>query len=86
MVDYAFNPSGLNARRGAELTVHNEGQLAHNLTVERPGTSKKLAATSTFLPGKSEKLAIEVPAGHYNIVCTVPGHVSRGMRGTLRVE
>jgi plastocyanin len=86
MTDYAFTPGSARVRRGAELTVRNDGQVAHNLTVERPGSSSELTGTDTFLGGRSEKLRIDLTPGRYRMVCTVPGHEQRGMTGTLTVR
>jgi len=86
MTDYAFTPGSARVQRGAELTVRNDGQVAHNLTVERPGSSSELTGTDTFLGGRSEKLRIDLTPGRYRMVCTVPGHEQRGMTGTLTVK
>ena len=86
MTEYAFTPGKGAVRRGVELTVRNDGQLAHNLTVERSGSGDKLIGTSTFLGGGSEKLSVDLPPGRYAMVCTVPGHEERGMVGTLEVR
>ena len=87
MTEYRFDPRQVTARSGVELTVRNDGQLAHNLTVERDdGAHQKLIATDTFLAGESRKLRVDLSPGRYAIVCTVPGHVQRGMAGTLTVR
>ena len=86
MTDYRFDPRGVRARSGAELTVRNDGQVAHNLTVERRGSGEKLIGTDTFISGESRKLRVDLSPGRYAIVCTVPGHEQRGMIGTLAVR
>jgi plastocyanin len=87
MTDYRFHPAKPTVRRGVELTVRNEGQLAHNLTVERAGSApEELIGTDTFLTGESRKLRVDLSPGRYAIVCTVPGHEQRGMVGTLTVR
>jgi plastocyanin len=84
MTDYRFHPANATVRRGVELTVRNEGQVAHNLTVERGGGAhEKLIGTDTFLTGESRDLRVDLSPGRYAIVCTVPGHEQRGMVGTL---
>ena len=84
MTEYEFTPRQVTARRGAELNVRNEGELAHNLTVERGG--ERLTGTDTFLAGRSTTLKIDIPPGRYEIVCTVPDHARLGMAGSLRVR
>ena len=82
--EYQFTPSNVTAKRGSTITVDNKGKIAHNLTVEQGG--KKVAGTPTFLPGKTEKLKVDLKPGTYQMLCTVPGHVQLGMKGTFTVK
>jgi plastocyanin len=84
MKEYAFNPSDVTVKRGGTVTAENKGTIAHNLTVEQG--SKKVAGTSTFLSGKSEKLKVDLTPGKYKMLCTVPGHEQLGMKGTFTVK
>ena len=90
MTDYAYSPKSLTVDRGAAIGVTNEGQIAHNLKIERGPDPKdetdELAGTDTFLPGDRETLAVDLPPGRYVMVCTVPGHRELGMTGKLRVR
>jgi plastocyanin len=90
MDEYSFDPEDATVKRGASITVENDGQIAHNLTIEEgpdpKKESKKLAGTSTFLGGKSEKLEVDVQPGKHAMVCTVAGHRELGMIGTITVE
>jgi plastocyanin len=87
MTEYEFTPRDVTVQRGTELTVRNDGQIAHNLTVERSrAAGEKLLGTDSFLGGRTEKLKVDIPPGRYAMVCTVPGHLQLGMAGTLRVE
>jgi plastocyanin len=87
MTEYEFTPRNLTVRSGVALTVRNEGEIAHNLTVEPSRTSgEKLIGTDSFLGGRSEKLKVDIPPGRYAMVCTVPGHLQLGMTGTLMVK
>jgi plastocyanin len=90
MDEYSFNPSDATVKRGATITVENDGQIGHNLTIEQgpdpKKETKKLAGTSTFLGGKSEKLEVDVTPGKHAMVCTVSGHRDLGMRGTITVK
>ena len=87
MTEYEFTPRTVTVKRGTELNVRNDGQIAHNLTVERstPG-SEKLIGTDSFLGGRSAKLRVDLPPGRYKLVCTVPGHEQLGMVGSLAVR
>lgn len=90
MDEYSFDPKDATVKRGATLTVENDGKIAHNLAVEQgpdpKEETKKLAGTSTFLGGKSEELEIDLKPGKYAMVCTVAGHRQLGMTGTMTVE
>ncbi len=86
MTEYRFTPRSPAVNRGVELSIRNDGQIAHDLTVEQIGSSRKLAGTDSFLGGRSRKLKIDLALGRYKIVCTVPGHEQLGMAGTLTVK
>jgi uncharacterized cupredoxin-like copper-binding protein len=59
--------------------VKNTGQVPHDFKI----AGKK---TKNIDPGKSATLKITFKkAGKYPYVCTVPGHLALGMKGTLRV-
>ena len=72
------------------IHVTNEGEIAHNLKIERgPDPSKEtdeLAGTDSFLPGDSENLKVDLPPGRYAMVCTVPGPPRARHDGELRVR
>jgi plastocyanin len=87
--EYQFIPSNVVVKQGGTITAENVGTIAHDLTVEQgPDPTKKtakLAATPTFLAGKSEKLTVNLKPGKYAMVCTVAGHRQLGMTGTFTV-
>jgi plastocyanin len=89
--DYRFDPKHLIVRRGARLAVSNDGEVAHNLTIERGSNPRRqsdaLLGTGSFLPGRRVDLRVDLPAGRkYAFACTVPGHRDLGMYGTVRVR
>jgi plastocyanin len=90
MTDYRFQPRDVTVTPGATIRVTNEGEIAHNLKIERGPDPKdetqELAGTDSFLPGDSETLEVKLPRGRYAMVCTVPGHRELGMTGTFRVR
>ncbi len=90
MSEYKFVPRAVTIAPGATIRVTNEGQIAHNLKIERGPDPKdetqELAGTDSFLPGDSETLEVNLPRGRYAMVCTVPGHRELGMTGTIRVR
>lgn len=87
MTEYEFTPRVARARQGAVLRVRNEGEIAHNLTLEPAGgNGDELIGTDSFLGGRSKDLEVDVPPGRYSMVCTVPGHKQLGMVGTIEVR
>ena len=90
MSEYEFQPRNPTVDRGATIRVTNEGEIAHNLKIERgpdpTRETEELAGTDSFLPEDSENLKIDLPPGRYAMVCTVPGHRELGMTGKLRVK
>jgi plastocyanin len=90
MTDYRFQPRDVTVVPGATIRATNEGEIAHNLKIERGPDPKdetqELAGTDSFLPGDSETLDVKLPPGRYAMVCTVPGHRELGMTGTFRVR
>ncbi len=90
MDEYSFDPDSLTVSKGAALTVKNDGNIGHNLTIEQgpdpKKKTKKLAGTSTFLGGKSEDLTVDLNPGKYAMACTVSGHRELGMTGTVTVK
>jgi plastocyanin len=88
--EYSFDPENAVVARNGTITADNKGSAPHNLTIEQgpdpKEKTKKLAATSTFVGGRSEELEIDLEAGKYAMVCTVQGHRELGMTGTLEVK
>jgi uncharacterized cupredoxin-like copper-binding protein len=81
--DFSISPTPVVIAAGAatNLTVTNTGAAPHDFTVPDLGISIALA------PGETVTAGIDAqPAGTYDTLCTVPGHASAGMVGTLIVE
>ena len=77
-----WDPSALEAPAGEigfELTC--EARVNHNLVVEVDGERTMVAECA---PGGTVAGSLELEAGEYPFVCTIPGHES-SMRGTLTV-
>lgn len=66
---------------GATLVISNKGTQPHDLGVEGQKVASQLLQAN-----KTEKLAINLPKGTYNLVCTVAGHKESGMVAKLIVE
>ena len=78
MRDNEFVPSDFTIQAGSEITLRNEGQAPHNLTVQGQNVDYDVQA------GESETESLELAPGTYDIVCKF--HEAAGMTGTLTVE
>jgi plastocyanin len=80
-----YNKTSLSANAGkVSIDFTNKSPLGHNVTVES-SSGKILGATPTF-QGGSRTLTLELKAGTYKFFCSVPGHRTAGMEGTLTVK
>lgn len=81
--DFAIEPSHLEGPAGAPLTfaIRNDGAAAHTFGVVAAGQTFE---TASIGPGANAVLEVPaIEAGTYEVLCTVPGHDSLGMTGTL---
>ena len=46
----------------------------------------RVAGLDSIDPGSSQNLRIQLPPGHYVVICNVPTHYQFGMRADLTVE
>ncbi len=84
------------------FVARNAGGLAHSFVVVKTdlaadklpvdGTAQqakedgKVGSLDNIDPGKSQNLRIQLPAGHYAVICNVPTHYQLGMRTDLTVQ
>lgn len=81
LTEFAITSGTVAAGTGTTITVTNIGQTAHDLTVE--GTD---VATPGLQPGGTASLSLAgLAPGTYTLVCSLPGHASAGMTGTLTI-
>jgi FtsP/CotA-like multicopper oxidase with cupredoxin domain len=82
LTEFKITPASVTADPGP-LLIHvvNNGTMTHNFGVKELG--KK---TVDLQPGTSAELNLgNVAAGHYTILCEIPGHADSGMTGMLMV-
>ena len=84
--EYSFDPSRIVVKGAGrlQLTLRNEGSLAHNIKVVRGG--EQVGGTPSFPGGRSESALVILEHGGYELVCTVGDHAKLGMKGTLTVR
>jgi plastocyanin len=80
--DFSIRPQTVRGRDGRlRFDIVNRGRAGHNFRLRRgPGEPLKV---TTLLPGDSESVTADLPAGDYRMVCTVANHEELGMYGTL---
>jgi plastocyanin len=77
--DLTWEPDEVSADAGeVTFAITCEQSVNHNLAIE----GEEVAACA---PGQTVSDTIELDAGTYEFVCTIPGH-ERRMRGTLTVS
>lgn len=82
LTEFAVEPADLTLPARTPLTVRvtNAGVAPHDYTIEGVG------GTDTLGPGDTATLEVgPLEVGSYPVLCTVPGHASAGMTGTLTV-
>ena len=92
---------GLNSVLNDELTVgdsvlevHNDGQTVHRFAIWRGGVVEGdqvvggvlIAETGYIQPGEFTNLAVDLEPGEYVLLCSVRGHLARGMYATAEVQ
>jgi plastocyanin len=77
--EFAFEPVDIElaADQDVELTLENAGVVEHDLTVDELDIEIYVDATESVTE------TVNVPAGTYEYYCSIPGHRSSGMEGTL---
>jgi hypothetical protein len=81
----AYNTTALSAG-SSHVTIDfaNHSPLDHNVTVAN-AQGKVLGHTPTFTGG-TRTLTLNLAPGTYTFYCSVPGHETAGMKGTLTVR
>jgi hypothetical protein len=75
------------ARRGrVTLHIHNFGEDPHDVAVRGPGGYRS-SSSPIIGPGENGVLRVRLNRpGTYTLLCTLPGHASKGMRATIRIR
>ncbi|HVN53134.1 MAG TPA: plastocyanin/azurin family copper-binding protein [Anaerolineaceae bacterium] len=98
MSDFKFDPAEWTVPAGQtiSLTIDNKGSVKHDWVLMMQPVTPPLAdenagqqiAKFSLDPGASQTVTFTSPSnpGDYEVVCTVPGHLDAGMKGTLHVK
>jgi manganese oxidase len=80
--EFAISPGDLEVAAGGTLEITNAGADEHDLAVVDHDLGTPMLGA-----GESASLSLEgLEPGTYELLCTVPGHDSAGMTGTLTVH
>ena len=81
LTEFALSPDSVTVPVGGEITVVNDGTVAHNLSID--GTDLK---TKDLNPGDHATLDVsDLDEGMYTMICAVSGHKEAGMVGDLMI-
>ncbi|MEO5885651.1 MAG: cupredoxin domain-containing protein [Candidatus Limnocylindrales bacterium] len=83
--DFTLDPLDVAVAGTVSLAVTNDGPTVHNVAI-RDDAGAVLGTTADLKAGASETLTVEIPAGSYILFCSLPGHESLGIKGTLTVS
>jgi FtsP/CotA-like multicopper oxidase with cupredoxin domain len=79
--EFAIELSSGTIAAGGTITVRNGGTMVHNLAVRDTDL-----VTPDLAAGETASLALgDLPAGTYELYCTIPGHADAGMTAQLVV-
>jgi uncharacterized cupredoxin-like copper-binding protein len=99
--EFAFSPMDITAKAGKlKITMNNDGDAPHELVILKTDeAADKLEVSNGRVKeddsvgeiaeidgGKTASHTFDLKPGKYVIVCNVPGHYMKGMRGTLVVS
>lgn len=86
LADFTVTPADLQATgTTVSFDVVNDGPTPHNLAI-RDAAGTLLGTTPDLRQGERATLTLTLPAaGDYVTFCTLPGHESLGLKGTLTV-
>lgn len=83
--DFTLEPLTVVSEGSVALAVTNEGPTLHNVAI-RDDAGTLLGTTADLREGESEVLRVDLAAGEYILFCSLAGHESLGIKGTLTVE
>ena len=85
VLDFKLDPSTVNVTGTTlALAVTNAGPTVHNVTV-RDAAGTVLFGSKDLREGESETVTHAIAPGTYVLFCSLAGHESLGIKGTLTV-
>lgn len=70
-----------------KLSIHivNIGRRRHDLAIRAQGGGREFFKTPMLDSNVTVEFSVDLPAGEYEIYCSLPGHARAGMRAILTV-
>lgn len=92
--EYSYRPATVSATMPLRVRLDNAGALAHTWTVMSRPISREVdlvrdlvIAEATTEAGQSATIDLTgLDPGTYQVVCSIPGHISAGMLGELVIR
>jgi uncharacterized cupredoxin-like copper-binding protein len=83
--EYKLNPADPTVKAGSvTFDVSNDGAQLHNLNIEGNGIEE--VSTDDLQAGDSGQVTVDLPAGTYEMYCSIDGHRGLGMEGSITVQ
>jgi uncharacterized cupredoxin-like copper-binding protein len=100
MVEFMFEPKNFTIPAGQEITLElvNKGAIEHNFVILKKGVSaegnfehdanlENILFEAKLGSGKSGTFTFTIDeVGEYQVICSIPGHLTAGMAGKLVVK
>jgi uncharacterized cupredoxin-like copper-binding protein len=100
LAQFSVSPSASRAPAGrVTFRVHNAGTITHEFVViqtphaasdlpiknGRADEAGNVGETGDLEPGKTKSVSLKLPAGHYALICNLPGHYLAGQHTDFTV-
>jgi uncharacterized cupredoxin-like copper-binding protein len=100
LAEFSVKPTVPQAAAGkVTFGVHNSGKLTHEFVVlrtdkpagsllqgSRASESGNVGETGDLKPGQAKSITLNLPAGHYALICNLPGHYVAGQHTDFTVK
>jgi uncharacterized cupredoxin-like copper-binding protein len=100
LAEFSVKPTVAQAAAGkVAFAVHNGGKVTHEFVVlrtdkpagsllkgARADESGNVGETGDLKPGQAKRIVLNLPAGHYALICNLPGHYAAGQHTDFTVK
>lgn len=100
LAEFTVTPTVRQAAAGkVTFNVHNGGRVTHEFVVlrtdkpaadllrgSRADESGNAGETGDLQPGQAKSITLRLPAGHYALICNLPGHYAAGQHTDFTVK